>query len=72
MVQIPLPVEDKPGSIYTDEIKNKIGAFFWDQFFNKWDTYIAFHFHNGAWWARISAQVWNEVCNRYSIVIPYV
>ncbi|KAI0826155.1 pyridoxal phosphate-dependent transferase, partial [Irpex lacteus] len=48
-------------SIYTDDIKKKIGAFFWDQFFNKWDTYIAFHFHNGEWWARISAQVWNEV-----------
>lgn len=62
MVQIPLPVEDTPGSIYTNEIQKKIGVFFWDQFFNKWDTYPAFHFHNGAWWARISAQVWNEVC----------
>ena len=61
MVQIPLPLEDTPGSIYTKDIKVKIGEFFWDQFFNKWDTYPAFHFHNGAWWARLSAQVWNEV-----------
>jgi hypothetical protein len=27
----------------------------------EFNTYAAHYFHNGKWWARASAQVWNEV-----------
>jgi hypothetical protein len=32
----------------------------------KLKAYSAYFYHNGGWWTRCSAQVWNEVCLQYS------
>ena len=29
----------------------------------EWNIYAAHFYHNGGWWVRCSAQIWNEVCN---------
>ncbi|TBU55573.1 PLP-dependent transferase [Dichomitus squalens] len=58
-VQLPLPTKDeKPINL---EIYLEVDAYLKDQLLNKWKTYAAHFYHNGAWWVRCSAQVYNEV-----------
>ncbi|KIJ57817.1 hypothetical protein HYDPIDRAFT_184262 [Hydnomerulius pinastri MD-312] len=55
MVNVELPI---PGKIrQTLELK----AFFQRTILLKWNTYAAPFHHNGKWWARCSAQIWNEI-----------
>ena len=48
--------------MYTTEQLIQINTFLKEQLLKKWKTYAAHYWHNGAWWCRCSAQVFNEVC----------
>jgi hypothetical protein len=60
-VNVELPI---PGDIkYSDEIN----ALLQNTLLLEWNAYGAHYYHNGKWWTRCSAQVWNEVrksCSR--------
>ena len=62
-VQLPLPVEQTPGAVYTPETLSEIHLFLRSKLLGEWNTYAAHYFHNGAWWVRCSAQVFNEVAD---------
>ena len=49
------------GEVYTPEMIKAINAFLQQKLLREWKTYAAHFFHNGAWWCRCSAQVFNEV-----------
>jgi hypothetical protein len=54
-VNVELPI---PGNIkYSDEINSLL----LNTLLVEWNTYAAHYYHNGKWWTRCSAQVWNEV-----------
>ncbi|KAI0690171.1 PLP-dependent transferase [Cytidiella melzeri] len=61
MVQMPLPVESTLGSIYTPEIKSQILNLFNQRLVVEQNTFIAYHDHNGAWWTRVSVQVFTDM-----------
>ena len=54
-------MDEKP---ITPEIYWEVDAYLRGQLLNKWKTYAAHYYHNGAWWVRCSGQVYNEVCRR--------
>ncbi|RPD58919.1 PLP-dependent transferase [Lentinus tigrinus ALCF2SS1-6] len=60
-VQLPLPIEKQPGQVYSPELIAEINALFTRQLLLEWNTYTTHYFHNGAWWCRCSAQVYNEL-----------
>ncbi|KAI0775301.1 PLP-dependent transferase [Trametes elegans] len=60
-VQLPLPVEKTRGEVYTYEQLVEINRTLQHKLLLEWKTYAAHYFHNGAWWCRCSAQVYNEV-----------
>ncbi|TFK94027.1 PLP-dependent transferase [Polyporus arcularius HHB13444] len=60
-VQLPLPVEKTRGEVYTTQQLNQINEFLRDKLLKDWKTYAAHYWHNGAWWVRCSAQVFNEL-----------
>ncbi|RPD59986.1 PLP-dependent transferase [Lentinus tigrinus ALCF2SS1-7] len=60
-VQLPLPVEKKRGEVYTTEQLYQINNFLKEKLLKEWKTYAAHYWHNGAWWCRCSAQVFNEL-----------
>lgn len=39
----------------------KINGVLREQLLTEWNTYAAHFYHAGAWWVRLSAQVFNEV-----------
>ncbi len=59
-VQLPLPTKDEK-TIDLD-IYREVDAYLKDQLLFKRKAYAAHFYHNGAWWVRCSAQVYNEVC----------
>lgn len=72
MVELPLPRDGPKAPIYTQETIIEIFKFFRQQFFTKWNTYPAHHFHNGSFWVRISAQVWNDVSVTWLIPVSFL
>ncbi len=61
---LPLPVatsEQNSEPLYTSELQLKIDQMLKKKLLYEWNTYVAHYYHNGAWWCRCSAQVWNEV-----------
>lgn len=50
-MEIPLKTE---GSLETD-------SFIRNTLLNDWNMFAVPYFHNGKWWVRISAQIFNEV-----------
>ncbi|TFK94025.1 PLP-dependent transferase [Polyporus arcularius HHB13444] len=58
---LPLPVEKTPGELYPPELRTKINLFLQSKLLLDWKTYAAHYYHNGAFWCRCSAQVFNEV-----------
>ncbi|KAI0078832.1 PLP-dependent transferase [Panus rudis PR-1116 ss-1] len=61
-VQLPLPVQQPDQEkIYTDEQLRKVYSTLVTKMLDEWNTCVAVFFHNGGWWARASAQVWNEI-----------
>lgn len=55
MVNVELPI---PGDIkYSDEVNSLL----LNTLLVEWNTYAAHYYHNGKWWTRCSAQVWNEI-----------
>ena len=62
-MQLPLPVEQTPGAVYTPAMLSEIHLFLRGKLLGEWNTYAAHYFHNGAWWVRCSAQVFNEVAD---------
>lgn len=60
-VQLPLPVEKAQGDVYTPQSIGKINDFLRYKLLEEWKTSTAHFYHNGAWWCRCSAQVFNEV-----------
>ncbi|KAG2104697.1 pyridoxal phosphate-dependent transferase [Suillus discolor] len=55
MVNVELPI---PGDIkYSDEVNSLL----LNTLLLEWNTYAAHYYHNGKWWTRCSAQVWNEI-----------
>ncbi|RPD59984.1 PLP-dependent transferase [Lentinus tigrinus ALCF2SS1-7] len=60
-VQLPLPVEKTPGELYPPELRTKINLFLQSKLLYDWKTYAAHYYHNGGFWCRCSAQVFNEV-----------
>lgn len=60
-VNVELPL---PGSItWTPELNQKLIS----TMLNERNAYSAHYYHNGRWWTRCSAQVYNEVCLKFSI-----
>ncbi|KAG8213125.1 pyridoxal phosphate-dependent transferase [Butyriboletus roseoflavus] len=55
MVNVALPI---PGEIKLTAV---LKSFFQHTILLQWDTYAAPFYHNGKWWARCSAQIWNEL-----------
>ena len=39
-----------------------VNVYFQKKLLVEWNTYAAHFFHNGKWYLRASAQIWNEVC----------
>ncbi|KAI0710254.1 PLP-dependent transferase [Earliella scabrosa] len=60
-VQLPLPVEKTTGEVYSPEMIKAINALLQLKLLREWKTYATHFFHNGAWWCRCSAQVFNEL-----------
>ncbi|KAG2107569.1 pyridoxal phosphate-dependent transferase [Suillus cothurnatus] len=55
MVNVELPI---PGDIkYSDEVNSLL----MNTLLVEWNAYAAHYYHNGKWWTRCSAQVWNEI-----------
>ena len=69
-VQLPLPVESKQGEIYTPELLRQINEIFRDKLLLEWKTFATYYFHNGAWWCRCCAQVFNDVRLSLCPVVP--
>nr|AUN37957.1 L-cysteine desulfhydrase 1 [Ganoderma lucidum] len=59
-VQLPLPTKDE--KTINLEIYREVDAYLKDKLLFKWKAYAAHFYHNGAWWVRCSAQVYNEAC----------
>jgi len=55
MVNVELPL---PGYIQPSE---EVDLLFKELLLVKWNAYAAHFYHNGRWWIRCSAQVWNEI-----------
>ncbi|KAH7915673.1 pyridoxal phosphate-dependent transferase [Hygrophoropsis aurantiaca] len=55
MVNVELPI---PGDI---EYSAEINALLQHTLLLEWNAYAAHFHHNGKWWARCSAQIWNEI-----------
>ncbi|KAF8558146.1 PLP-dependent transferase [Imleria badia] len=55
MVNVELPI---PGEI---ESSDEVHQIFIDILLLQWQTYGATYRHNGKWWIRCSAQIWNEI-----------
>lgn len=62
MTNVELPL---PGSIQPSE---KVTSMFVEKLLVDHNVYAAHFYHNGRWWTRCSAQVWNEVCFRVCFV----
>ncbi|KAI1797221.1 PLP-dependent transferase [Ganoderma leucocontextum] len=58
-VQLPLPTKDEK-TINLD-IYREVDAYLKDKLLFKRKVYAAHFYHNGAWWVRCSAQVYNEI-----------
>ncbi len=54
-------MEKTPGELYPPELRTKINLFLQSKLLLDWKTYAAHYYHNGAFWCRCSAQVFNEV-----------
>ncbi|TFY71154.1 hypothetical protein EVG20_g1849 [Dentipellis fragilis] len=55
MVNVEIPLSDAVP--YTKDVD----VFLQNKLLLEWNTYAAHYKHNGKWWVRCSAQVWNEV-----------
>ncbi|KAJ8588457.1 PLP-dependent transferase [Rhizopogon salebrosus TDB-379] len=65
MVNVELPI---PGDIkYSDEIN----ALLQNTLLLEWNAYGAHYYHNGKWWTRCSAQVWNEISDFEVLAIAF-
>jgi hypothetical protein len=53
-VELPISGENIPWSEEVDEV-------FRHQLLEEWGVYAAHFWHNGKWWVRCSAQIWNHV-----------
>ncbi|KAG9315187.1 pyridoxal phosphate-dependent transferase [Chiua virens] len=52
-VELPLPADIEPS--------NEIHQIFLDTLLIQWQTFVPEFKHNGRWWVRCSAQIWNEI-----------
>ncbi|KAG6847565.1 hypothetical protein H0H93_007362, partial [Arthromyces matolae] len=52
-VELPFPGSVKPTAEIDHQIKEKL--------LRKYKAFSAYFYHNGRWWTRASAQVWNEL-----------
>ncbi|KAH9945382.1 PLP-dependent transferase [Epithele typhae] len=60
-VLLPLPVEPAPGAVYTPAAFAQIDALFRRRLLFDHKTYAGHWYHAGGFWARTSAQVYNEM-----------